>query len=214
MPADAPQTAAAAIAGFFGDLLNAATLRSELYRRVAADPQAWRRGAVVVMLAAVASDSLGLYTDLDELLVRTFANWSLLLIMLLALARWLWGSAVGWLGSRILGESIDYGVLLRSAGYGYAPQCLHLLPALLYWLGLVQVTLPLVIGIRLAVLPWTLAALTVAARAAGASSAAKGFAIGLLLFVGANLFDVLLDGLLALLVAAPAAVPLGADGIG
>jgi len=214
MPADAPQTAAAAIAGFFGDLVNAATLRPELYRRVAADPQAWRRGAVVVMLAAVASDSLGLYTDLDELLVRTFANWSLLLIMAVALLRWLWGAGAGWLGSQILGESIEYRVLLRSAAYGYAPQCLHFLPALLYWLGLVQVTLPMVIGIRLAVLPWTLAALTVAVRAAGATSAAKGFVIGLLLFVGANLFDVLLDGFLALLIAPPPAVPLGADGIG
>lgn len=206
MPTSSPETAAAAIVEFLGDLFAAILLRGSVYRDAVADPRAWRRAAVIVILAGMASDSLGLYSHLDRFLVVTLANWSLLAIMLLAIARWYFGTGVAWIAARAGGMDMDYAALMRAAGYAYAPGALHILPAVLYWVGVVPVTLAIVTAIHWLVLPWILVALTVAVRAAGVTSLPRAFTIGLVIFVASNLFDVLLDGVLF--------VGLGLDGVG
>lgn len=199
-----PQTAATALVRFASELASAITLRRAVYDHAARDPTAWRRAAVVVIVAAAAADSLGLYSDLDVFLVRLLANWSLVPIMLLAVARWSVGTGVGLTVARLLGERLTYGPLWRSAGYGYAPAIVLMLPAIVYALELATVTESMVWTTRWLALPWTLAALTVAALAAGASNTGRAAAIAAALFVGSNLFDVLLDLSLHLLLGIPA----------
>ena len=96
---------------------------------------------------------------------------------------------------------------IETFGYGYAPAAIQMIPALIYWLDLLPVTSTMVWTIRWLALPWTLAALTLAALAAGASSNVRAVVIAVVLFVAANLFDVLLDFLLLTALGLPAASP-------
>ena len=202
-----PQTAAAGLFRFASELIAALLLRRAIFDQAVRDPAAWRNAAVVVIFAAAAADSLGLYSDLDVFLVRGLVNWSLLPIMLLAIARWSAATAVALAVARILGERMSYGALWRPAGYGYAPATVMMLPALLYSLDLTPVTASMVWTIRWLALPWTVAALTLAARAAGAANVGRAVAIGAVLFVAANVFDVLLDFLLLLMLGVSGGAP-------
>ena len=188
-----PQTAAAAVVGFFRDLAAAILLRRAIFADAVADAGSWRRGAVVVILASLASDSLGLYSDLDLYLVQRLANWSLLPIMIVALLRWGFGTTVALGVARVLSYKMELGNLLRPSGYAYAPAVIYVLPAFLYWFDLVPVTLGLVVAVRVIVLPWLIVALTYAALAAGVTSRPAAVAVAVSLFISANLFDVFFD---------------------
>lgn len=208
-----PVTAAGALLEFFSELWNAVLLHRSLFDRVAGDPTLWRKSGLVVILAALSSDSLGLFSELDVFLVQTIANWSLIPIMLLALLRWSVGSAGGLAVCRIFGEDVPYARLMRCAGFGYAPALIHILPALLYWLDLMPVTLAMVTVVRWIALPWVLAALSVGAGAAGVSTRGRAVAVAVVLFVAANLFDVLLDVVLLTALGVPDLLPTPADGM-
>ncbi len=158
-----PSTAAVALVGFFSEISSALFLKRRLFDAAATDPSTWRRAGLVVILAGFASDSLGLYSDLDAFLVRFLANWSLVPIMLLGLARWLAGTAVAHTVCRIFGEDIPFEALMRCAGYAYAPALIQFVPGLVYWLDLMPVTLDMVWLIRWLSVAWLLSALTVAA---------------------------------------------------
>ncbi len=193
-----PRTAASAIADLVSDFGAALFLQRPVFDRAAAQASAWRKAAVVVIIAALASDSLGLYSDTDEYLVRTLAAWSLVPIMVLALARWAFGTAVAKLVINLLAEKVSYQRLLRPAGLAYAPAVVHFLPALVYWLDLLPVTHAMVSTARWLSLPWLLAALAMAAQAAGVSTRVRAVTVAIVLFVAANLFDVLIDAFLFL----------------
>ncbi len=212
MPPPPPQTAATAIVAFAVELFSAITLRRAVFDAAAARAQTWRKAAVVVILAAIAADSIGFYTDLDELLVRILVNWSLLPIMMIALLRWAFGCSIAHRLSRIFGEEINFGALVRCAGYGYAPALFQLAPALFYLTDLAPVTFALVSTFRWLSLVWLLAALTLAMRAAGASTTPRAFAIGLVVFIASNLFDVMIDAILYVGIGGtgpPSALPVG-----
>ncbi len=190
--------AGSAILRFGGEVISAAALQRAVFATAARDPTTWRKAAGVVILAALAADSLGVYSDVDLFLVRVLTNWSLIPIMLLAIARLSAGTAAAFAMARILGERISYGALWRPSGYAYAPAIVQIIPALIYWLDLLPVTQTMVWTIRWLALPWTIAALAFAALAAGASTALRATVLAGVLFVAANLFDVLLDLLLFL----------------
>ncbi len=213
MTAKPPTTAGSALIGFFSDVVGAALLRQSLYSAAAADPSSWRRAGLVVILAGLASDSLGLYTDLDEFLVRALGSWSLIPIMLLGLGRWLAAAAAGLLICRIFAEDTSFEKLLRCVGYGYAPAMIHSLPALVYMLDLAPVTEDMVTTVRWVAVPWIVSALTVAARAAGVSTMARAIAVAVVVFIAANLFDVLLDLALLAAIGMPQGHPLPVDAL-
>lgn len=195
-PTTRPHPAASAIFRFGGEVFFAAALQRVVFETAARDPTTWRKAAGVVILAAAAADSLGVYSEVDLFLVRVLVNWSLIPLMLLAIARLSVGTAAALAVARILGEGISYGALWRSSGYAYAPAIVQIIPALIYWLDLLPVTQTMVWTLRWLALPWTIAALTVAAGAAGVSTVGRATVVAAVLFVGANLFDVLLDLLL------------------
>ena len=195
----APRTAAAAIVAFGREFAAALFLRPTLYAATVSDAGSWRRAGVVVILAALAADSMGLYSRVDEFLVVILANWSLIPIMLLALARWAVASGAAWAACRILGKRVTWGDLLRPAGFAHAPAALQFLPALLYWLELTQVTSAMRWTVRLLAVPWMLAALTLAAVAAGVSPLPRAIVVAVVLFIAGNLFDLLLDDTLLFL---------------
>jgi hypothetical protein len=208
-----PATAAGAVLQFVSELWNAMLLDRSLFARAAAVPALWRKSGLIVILAALSSDSLGLYSDLDVFLVRAIASWSLIPIMILALLRWSAGTAGGFVVCRIFREDVAYSRLMRCAGFGYAPALIHLVPALLYWLDLLPVTLAMVTVVRWIALPWVIAALSVGAAAAGVSTRGRAVAVAIVLFVSANLFDVLLDVALLTALGLPHSLPLPADGV-
>lgn len=191
-----PRTAAEALVGFARELTAALLLRPALYARAVSDRGAWRRAAVVVILGALGADSIGLYSHLDEFLVVLLANWSLIPIMLIALARWAVACAVAFGFCRLLGARTDYGALLRPAGYAHAPAVLQFLPTIAYWLDIAPVTRDMLEAVRWLTLPWLWAALTLAAMHAGVRPLPRAAATALVLFVSANLFDLVLDELL------------------
>lgn len=192
----APRTAAAAIVGFAREFSAALLLRPAIYAQAVADPGSWRRAAVAVIIAALAADSIGLYTHVDEFLVVHLANWSLIPIMLLALARWSTACGVAWALARMFGPSIAYGELLRPSGYAHAPAALQFLPAIAYWLDIMQVTPAMLTTVRWLAVPWLLAALTLAAISARVPAPARAVAVAVTIFVAGNLFDVVLDSVL------------------
>ncbi len=207
MPASPPQTAASALVGFAAEFAAALFLRPAIYDRAVRDAGTWRRAAVVVIVAAVAADSLGLYTDVDAFLVIVLANWSLLPIMLLAIARWAVAAGAAWVVCRVLRQTAAYGDLLRPSGYAYAPAAVQLLPAFVYWLDLMQVTPALLSTARWLAVPWLLAALTLAALAARVASVPRAITVAVVLFVSANLFDSVLDTLLHTILDLPGSIP-------
>ncbi len=146
----------------------------------------------------MASDSIGLYSNVDAFLVLHLASWSLVPIMLLALARWAAGSMAAHAVCRIFGETLSFESLMRCGGFAYAPALILGLPALVYWLDMMPVTVAMISVIRWLSLPWLLSALTIAARAAGVRTWARAVAVAIVFFVASNLFDVLLDSALGL----------------
>ncbi len=204
-----PSSAGLAVFGFASDVWSALLLRRSLYDEAAADPMAWRRAGLVIILAGMASDSIGLYSDVDAFLVLHLASWSLVPIMLVALARWTAGTLAAHTICRIFGESVSFESLMRGGGFAYAPGLILAFPAVIYWLDIVQVTVEMVSAIRWLSLPWLVSALTIAARAAGVSTWARALAVAAVFFVASNLFDVVLDAALVQVVGG--ADPLGSS---
>ena len=216
MPRSSPPTAASSIADLASDFSAALFLQRRVFYEAAANPSFWRKAALVMIIAGLASDSLGLYTDLDLFLVRALATWSLVPIMTLALLRWAFATGAAWLAARTLGDRIPYDRLLRPSGLAYAPTAIHLIPAVVYWLDLTPVTLSMVSTVRWMAHPWTIAALSLAAISAGVSTRTRALAVALTLFIACNLFDLFLDGLLFLTQGRSGAAPgirVPADGI-
>jgi len=212
----APQTytSASALGAFASEFMEALALRRSLYDRAVRDQGSWRRAAVVVIVAALAADSLGLYSECDVFLAVFLGNWSLIPIMSLALGRWTFGTGASWLVCRILGTDVPYGNLLRPAGYAHAAAAVQFLPALVYWLDLMPVTPAMLSMVRWLAVPWLLAALTIAALAAGVATLPRAGVAALVLFVAGNLFDVVLDELLRLLLGLSGTIPAPQDGMG
>lgn len=213
MAAPQPYTSGSALIAFASEFIEALALRRSLYDRAVRDRGSWRRAAVVVIVAALAADSLGLYSEVDVYLAVFLHNWSLIPIMILALGRWTFGTGASWLVCRILGADVPYGNLLRPAGYAHAAAAVQFLPALIYWLDLMPVTPAMLSMVRWLAVPWLLAALTVAALAAVAATLPRAGIAALVLFVAANLFDILLDELLRLVLGMSGAIPAPHDGV-
>jgi hypothetical protein len=208
-----PSTAASALVEFASEFAEALTLRRSLYDRAARDPASWRRAAVVVMVAALAADSLGLYSELDAFLAVFLGNWSLVPIMLLALGRWATGTGAAWLACRIVGTGVPYHDLLRPAGYAHAPAAVQFVPALVYWLDLLPVTPAMLSTTRWLAVPWLLTALALAALASGVATLPRAVSAAVTLFIAANLFDVVLDRLLLFALGLSASLPAPPDGV-
>lgn len=170
-------------------LFGAIFLRRELYESVAAESGAWRPAAGLVCLAAFAQEAFRMPGPFDVWLAETLGTGALLVLMLLAVLRWLvYASIVFAVARFVSGVGTPYARLLRCIGFAEAPSLLILVaylvdPVVLPWLRLL-------IGF------WLLAATVVAVRAALSISTSRAAVVGGLGFA----FYLLLPSVAAILV--------------
>jgi len=163
---------------FLYRIFGAIFLRDDLYRAVAADKEAWRSGAALVCLAAIAQHTVRPPSSMELWLVEQIGTWSLPLLLLIAVARWLVYSGVLFAISRLAcGSAVSYPRLLRCLGFAEAPALL-----ILFCLFF-ETDLNLFVTIQLAISVWLLAATVVAVRAALAINLQRAVPIGVVGFV-------------------------------
>jgi hypothetical protein len=190
-----PGTTGSSLAAFGPKISAALRLRASFYLDAAQDSEAWRPAAGMVALAAITTDSFH-PTNLDIFLTLRLGTWVFIPIIVLAAARWTFATGLATISARVLGSSGDFGRLLRCNGFAHAPALLLVIPAVVYGLGMAEVTSTMLFSLRWIVLVWMLATLTTAARCAAQLSAARALPVAITAHLGTILFDLSLDGLL------------------
>jgi len=191
-----PTSAGAGLAAFGPKILSALLLRRSFYEAVAADRESWRPAAAMVALAAVARDAVQ-YSDIGIFLTLAIGNWVFVAIIIVALVRWLFVTAIAWLPLTLLAPQVDRRALLADLGMAHAPALLFAVPPLLYAFSAVGAITPAVFLAATVLLSiWMIAAFTVAVCAATGISPARAFPVALAAHFALLLFNVAVDALL------------------
>ena len=167
----AARTQTASTGPFISRLLSALLLRRELYESVAADPAALRPAIAVVCVSAVVQHSL-----FQSPLLEDLGSWALLVVLLVALVRWLVYAAIFYPFAKLFTrQERPLPRLLRCLGFAEAPAIMR---ASLFLVG--PEAYP---WIRVAVALWLFAASIVAVRAALSVTLPRAIAITATCFV-------------------------------
>jgi len=169
--AETARSAITSTGPFISRLFAALLLRRELYESVAADPSALRPAIAVVCVTAVVQHSV-----FQSPLLQDLGSWALLLVVLIAVVRWLVYAAIFYpLAKLFTQQQGALPRLLRCLGFAEAPS---LMRASLLFVG--PDAYP---WVRVAVAIWLLAASIVAVRAALSISLRRAIVIGIIGFV-------------------------------
>lgn len=154
-------------------IINAILLRREFYDAVAADPRATAPAGAVVCLAALARESVGLWS-----VSQVHAAWGLaaVAVVIVALAGWLLYGGASYAAARLFAPApVEFKRLLRCLGFAETVTMLRLVAFL--------VDERFFLALHLVLLAWSCAAVFVAVRAATRAAPARLLAIALPSFV-------------------------------